>query len=72
MNRRDVAIIVGWLYAGSLLIASAIAWAYENLHSTPPLMEGPIYWVLGVGLVGAAFFAIGLRAYSRVLQAEAR
>lgn len=71
MNRRDAAIIVGWLWAGSLLISSAIVGAYENLHSTPPLMDGPIYWVLGLGLVGAAFFAIGLRAYSRVSRVRA-
>jgi hypothetical protein len=72
MSRRDLAVILGWLWAGSLLISAAIVTANQSLHATPPLMEGPIYWVLGVGLVGAAFFAIGLRAYSRVLRAQAR
>ena len=71
MNRRDTAVIVGWLWAGSLLNAAAIVTAYQSLYSKPFLMEGPIYWVLGIGLVGAVFFAIGLRAYSRVLRIRA-
>jgi len=65
MDRRSVVIVVLWLWAGSLLIAYAIVGAAENRHSMPPLMEGPIYWILGLGLVGAVFFAIGLRAYAR-------
>jgi hypothetical protein len=72
MDRRSVAIVVVWLWAGSLLIAYAILGAAENLHSTRPLMEGPIYWILPLGLFGAVFFAIGLRAYSRAARATTR
>ncbi len=69
MDRKSRAIVFGWVWTGAIFVSAAILNAYLNLHSVPPLMEGPIYGILALGLVGGAFIAIGLRAYARFARA---